>query len=71
MSASIFEDKKSKKQTKSLSVKLPIELSEAIDEVNTKLAEIDSTKKFNVNAICVDAIQKATRRAKRELDTMG
>ncbi len=64
---SIFEPKKSQMKERTLSVKVPEDLHAEIDAIKKTLGEMDSGKRFNVNAICVEAVRKAVKRAKKEL----
>ena len=70
MTNSIFESKKHQIKEKALSVKLPLEMHAEIEEVRSSLERLSPDLKFNVNAICVDALNKAVRKAKKELSLM-
>lgn len=70
MKDSIFEVKKSAIPTKKFPLTLPASVLDEIDEVRTMLEAKAPDMNFNVNAICLDAIQKAVRKAKKELTQM-
>ena len=71
MTNSIFESKKRQIKEKALSVKVPLEMHAELEEVKSSLEKLNPDLKFNVNAICVDALGKAVRKAKKELSSMG
>ncbi len=71
MTNSIFETKKGQSKEKSLSVKLPVALHDSIEKIKASLAEKAPEKRFNVNAICVDALARATKKAAKELGGMS
>ena len=70
MNDSIFEVRKSAIPTKRLSVTITKELDAEIDEVVQMLNEINPDLQFNVNTICVQAIETAVRKAKKEITRM-
>ncbi len=70
MTTSIFEEKKPKKSTKKISFTCPVELVENLETVKNKLSEIAPEMIFNTDAIFVDALDKALKKAERELKEM-
>lgn len=70
MKDSIFDLKKSAIPTKKFSLTLPTPLLDEIEQVKETLKEVAPDHVFNINAICVSALQTATKRAKKELDAL-
>jgi len=70
MKASIFETRKGKTEEKRVSIILPSELHELIEDIKNQLKAKSPDMRFNVNAICVDALKKATKKAQTELTQM-
>jgi len=70
MQRSVFETKKSAIPTKKFSITLPQTLLDDIDVIREKLKQLSPDKQFNVNAICVQALEKAVSKAKKELETL-
>ncbi len=71
MTNSIFESKKKPEKTKKISVPCPVQLVADIEDVKKQLSEVNPDMSFNVDALCIDALGKAVRRAKKELSTMA
>ena len=70
MKDSIFDIKKSAVPTKKFSLTLPAPLLAEIEHIKETLRDVAPDYMFNVNAICVSALQTATKRAKKELDIL-
>lgn len=70
MESSVFESPTKKPKNKKLNVLIPLELEQHINDVINELKIKAPELKFNTNAICVDALSKAVKKAKRELETM-
>ncbi len=71
MTSSIFESKKKAEKTQKIAIPCPAQLAADIEDVKAQLAAIDPDMSFNVEALCIDALSKAVRRAKKELSEMG
>jgi hypothetical protein len=67
MKASIFEERKPKTADKRIAVLVPESLFSDIEDIKTSLKEKAPDKRFNTNAICVDALKRAVNKAKKEL----
>ena len=70
MTNSIFQPKKGKRTTKKISVVVSEKMHAEMEEIERALAEKDPSLVFNTNAICVEALELATSRARRELAKM-
>ena len=70
MTKSIFENRSSKSNEKKLSVPIPPELDSQISAIKTELKMKAPEMQYNTTNICVEALTKAARRARKELDQM-
>jgi len=68
--SSIFESSDNKPKDKKVSIIISQELESAISAVKSELKMKAPDMKFNTNSICVDALTKAVKRAKKELAEM-
>ena len=71
MVESIFESRTEKSKNKKFSFSIPADLHNGIEAINNELGEKAPDKKFNTEAICVAALEKAVKRARRELSKMS
>lgn len=70
MPPSIFESADKQPKEKKLPISISQDLEGAISYVKSELQMKAPDMKFNVNSICVDALSKAVKRAKKELAGM-
>lgn len=66
----MFESIEKKTKKKKLSVAVPIDLDELITNVTAELKVKAPSLQFNTTAICVDALYRAVKKAKSELEKM-
>lgn len=70
MAGSVFELVEKKSRKKKLNVTIPTELDKLITDVVADLKAKAPNLQFNTTGICVDALYKAVRKAKLELEQM-
>ena len=70
MAMSVFESRHEQSKEKKLSVPISLELNDLISSIEEDLKTKAPDKRFNTTSICVDALKKAARKAKRELAQM-
>ena len=71
MKASIFESRKKKSVEKRIPLSIPVELYEEIEKVKERLKKSAPDMRFNVNALCVETLTRAVKKANKELDELG
>ena len=70
MAGSVFESVEKKSRKKKINITIPNELDKLITDVITDLKVKAPNLQFNTTTICVDALYKAVRKAKSELEQM-
>ncbi|GJM01455.1 MAG: hypothetical protein DHS20C07_31340 [Methyloligella sp.] len=70
MAGSVFESVEKKSRKKKISITIPTDLDKLITDIIADLKVKAPSLQFNTTAICVDALYKAVRKAKSELEQM-
>ena len=67
MADSMFEIKKSSIPTKKITIVIEEVITNRIDNIQKRLDEIAPDRRFNVNSICIKALEVAVKKAEKEL----
>ncbi len=70
MESSVFETINKEPKEKKLTISIPVELDKLITSVTSELKVKAPHLRFNPTAVCVNALNKAIKKAQRELEKM-